>query len=111
MGHFDGIGGDRRLVYAGTRRWWLALVVLGPPVGALLFGLAAFRTRGLAVPLGIHSAFNFCQWFMGQKEGLAGPFRAVVDAGHESQTESVGYATYVAGMLIAAFIFCLSRKR
>jgi hypothetical protein len=39
---------------------------------------------------------------MGQKEGLAGPFRAVVDAGYESQTESVGYAAYVAGMLIAA---------
>ncbi len=92
--------------------WTWSRAMLGPPAGALLFGMAALATRGIAVPLGIHSAFNFGQWLMGQKE-IAGPFQLVVDAGYARQAEILGYAGYLAGTLlgIAGFwLLCRSRS-
>lgn len=92
--------------------WTWSRSLLGPPAGALLFGMAALATRGIAVPLGIHAAFNFGQWCMGQKE-IAGPFQLFVDPGFSRQVESMGYAGYLAGTLLAAagFFWFLRRKR
>jgi len=90
--------------------WSWSRSLLGPPAGALLFGIAALSTRGIAVPLGIHAAFNFGQWFVGQKE-TAGVLRPVVDAGFDHQADVLGYAGYLAGMLLAASGFWLWRKR
>jgi len=90
--------------------WTWSRSLLGPPLGALLFGLAALVTRGLAIPLGIHSAFNFSQWFMGQKE-IPGLFRPIVDAGFADRAEIFGYASYIVGMLLAALAFWLWHQR
>lgn len=90
--------------------WTWSHALLGPPAGALLFGMAALRTRGLAVPLGIHTAFNFAQWFMGQKE-TAGPFKLIVDPGFSVRAESLAYAAYLSGYIIAIAAFWLSHKR
>ena len=90
--------------------WSWSRVLLGPPVGALLFGMAALATRGLAVPVGIHTGFNFSQWLMGQKE-IPGPFRLVVETGFTGQAEALGYAAYVVGMVLAASGFWLWHKR
>lgn len=92
--------------------WTWSRSLLGPPAGALLFGMAALATRGIAVPLGIHSAFNFGQWFMGQKE-IAGPLQIVVDTGFNRQAESLGYAAYLLGTLLAAacFFWFLRKKQ
>lgn len=92
---------------AGGWSWSRAL--LGPPAGALLFGMAALATRGIATPLGIHAAFNFGQWLMGQKE-IAGPLQLVVDPGFSRQAETLGYAGYLAGTLLAALGFWLSYR-
>ncbi|HEV2465264.1 MAG TPA: CPBP family intramembrane glutamic endopeptidase [Acidobacteriaceae bacterium] len=92
--------------------WTWSRALLGPPVGALLFGMAALATRGVAVPLGIHSAFNFGQWFMGQKE-IAGPLQLVVDPGFARQAETLGYAGYLAGVLLATagfWLWCSKRS-
>lgn len=89
--------------------WTWSRSLLGPPAGAILFGLAALTTRGIAVPLGIHAAFNFGQWVMGQKE-LAGLYRPVVEAGFEKQAEALGYAGYLLGTLLAARGFCLWQR-
>ncbi|MGH9585499.1 MAG: lysostaphin resistance A-like protein [Acidobacteriaceae bacterium] len=89
--------------------WTWSRSLLGPPAGALLFGMAALATRGIAVPLGIHFAFNFGQWFMGQKE-LAGPLQLVVDAGFTRQAETLGYTGYLTGTLLAAAGFWLYRR-
>ena len=89
--------------------WSWSRSLLGPPAGALLFGMAALSTRGIVVPLGIHTAFNFGQWFMGQKE-IAGVLRPVVDAGFDHQADALGYAGYLVGMLLAASGFWLWRK-
>lgn len=89
--------------------WTWSRTMLGPPAGALLFGMAALATRGLAVPLGIHAAFNFGQWLMGQK-GVPGQFRLVVEGGFEGRVEVVGYAAYIVGMVLAASAFWLWYK-
>lgn len=90
--------------------WTWSRALLGPPAGALLFGMAALATRGLAVPLGIHAAFNFAQWVTGQKE-TAGPFKLIVDPGFSDRAEMLGYAAYLTGTLIAAATFWLWRTR
>jgi LPXTG-motif cell wall-anchored protein len=74
------------------------------------FGVAALSTRGIVVPLGIHTASNFGQWFMGLKE-TAGVLRPVVETGFEHQADTLGYAGYLAGMLLAAIGFWLWRRR
>lgn len=90
--------------------WTWSRTLLGSPAGALLFGMAALTTRGLAVPLGIHAAFNFTQWVMGQKE-TAGPFRLIVDPSYATHAETLGYTAYLAGTLIAASAFWLWHTR
>jgi uncharacterized protein len=89
--------------------WTWSRALLGPPAGALLFGMAALATRGLAVPLGIHTAFNFTQWFMGQKE-TAGPFQLIVDPGFSAKAETLGYTGYLAALLLTTAAFYLWRR-
>lgn len=93
---------------AGGWSWSRAL--LGPPAMALLLGMAALATRGLAVPVGIHASFNFGQWIMGQKE-TQGPLKLVVDAGFSGRAEVLGYAGYWVGIMGATVGFWIWRRR
>jgi hypothetical protein len=93
---------------AGGMSWSKSL--LGPLAGAILFGMAALATRGIAVPFGIHFAFNLGQWIMGQKEA-AGLWRVSVDPAFQRQVESIGYAAYLLGALAAIFGFWLQYRR
>lgn len=38
---------------------------LGSSIGAILFGIAALKTKGIALPVGLHMALNFGQWCFG----------------------------------------------
>src|SRR5450631_1554537 len=58
---------------AGGYSWTNAM--LGVATGSLLFGMAALATRGLAMPIGLHAAWNFGQWVLGGKE-VPGLWRA-----------------------------------
>lgn len=49
----------------GGASWADALIGVG--TGSIVFSVAALVTRGLAVPLGIHAAWNFGQWALGLK--------------------------------------------
>lgn len=80
---------------------WTPGRAIGTLGGALLFGMAALATRGLAVPIGLHAAFNFGQWALGLKES-PGIFQPLVDSGYLPHTDAVGYAGYFTGMLLAA---------
>lgn len=94
---------------AGGLSWSRSLS--GPFAGAVLFGMAALATRGIAVPLGIHFAFNLGQWVMGQKE-ITGFWRASIDPAFQKQAEALGYTGYFLGTLAAACGFWLwYRKR
>lgn len=92
----------------GGWSWWSALT--GPVAGAILFGMAALATRGLAVPVGMHAAFNFGQWALGQKS-VAGVWRPVVDAGFSRQAEVLGYSGYLGGVALATVGFWILYRR
>jgi membrane protease YdiL (CAAX protease family) len=77
---------------AGGNSWKNA--VLGAAVGSLLFGMAAMATRGLAVPIGVHAAWNFGQWVLGKKETV-GVWRPVVAPGYRGVVDHVGMIAYV----------------
>ncbi|AXY73857.1 CPBP family intramembrane metalloprotease [Paraflavitalea soli] len=78
--------------------WEMAIVGIG--MGGVLFGLAALRTRGLALPLGLHSAWNFGQWSMGFK-GEPGIWEAIIEKGYETRVQNVGMLAFVLVMLLA----------
>jgi uncharacterized protein len=89
---------------AGGMTWTQAF--LGSGVGAILYGLAALKTKGLALPIGLHSAWNFFQWLLGFKNGT-GMYNVVVEKGYEEKVELIGWISYllVMGLTILAFYY------
>lgn len=82
----------------GGWSWWQAL--FGSGVGALLFGAAALRTRGLAVPIGLHAAWNFCDAMLGGK-GTHGLWKPAVAADAMARVEATQWIVYVLIMMTA----------
>lgn len=78
----------------------------GACMGSLLFGMAAIATRGLAVPIGIHAAWNIGDWLRGGKE-TPGMWRLVVEPGYESYVQATGLFTYMMVMALSTFGFWL----
>ena len=77
---------------AGGATW--ANAILGAFVGSLLFGMAALAMRGLAVPIGLHAAWNFGQWTLGEKE-TSGLWRPVVEQGYKVHVDHMGMLGYL----------------
>ncbi len=93
---------------AGGMTWKMAIA--GSGAGAILFGVSALKTKGLALSLGLHSAWNFGQWSFGFKN-KAGIWEAVVEKGHEAKVENIGLAAFLFVMAIAiAGIFLYYRN-
>lgn len=82
----------------GGASWPSAL--LGPGLGALVFGMAALTTRGLALPIGLHAAWNIGDWMRGGK-GDNGFWRLVVDPTEAAYADRVAWISYVFVMLCA----------
>lgn len=83
---------------AGGMTWKMAII--GSGTGAILFGVSALKTKGLALPLGLHSAWNFGQWIFGFKNN-PGIWKAIVEKGYKGEVEKVGLGAYIIVMLIA----------
>jgi membrane protease YdiL (CAAX protease family) len=92
----------------GGDSWANALV--GAATGSLLFGMAALATRGLAVPIGLHAAWNFGQWVLGEKE-TPGLWTAMTDQSFRASVERTGMISYVMLMGTATYIFWLRYRR
>jgi membrane protease YdiL (CAAX protease family) len=91
--------------YSWTNAWF------GAAVGALMFGMAALATRGLAVPIGIHAAWNFGQWALGNTE-FAGLWKRVLEPGFEDRVGRIEMISYVVVMMLATLAFwCLCQRR
>lgn len=90
--------------------WGWRPALFGAGIGSLLFGMAAISTRGLAVPIGIHGAWNFGDWMVGGKES-GGLWRVVVDSGFEQRAALVRTAGYVAVMAAGTFCFWMWHRR
>ncbi|MGH7603521.1 MAG: lysostaphin resistance A-like protein [Gemmatimonadaceae bacterium] len=82
--------------------------LFGAGVGSLLFGMAALATRGLAVPIGIHAAWNLGDWMSGGK-GPGGLWNPV--GGYQGHAERATTIGYVFVMLSATLCFWLWERR
>ncbi|MCJ7936295.1 MAG: CPBP family intramembrane metalloprotease [Chryseobacterium sp.] len=87
-------------VLAGTS-WKMSII--GSGLGGLLFGVAALKTRGIALPIALHTAWNFGQWITGFKN-QSGSWYTIVDKGYEIQTENVGLGAFVFVMILTIYI-------
>jgi membrane protease YdiL (CAAX protease family) len=90
--------------------WPLSRALLGAGAGSLVFGMAAIATRGLAVPIGVHAAWNFGDWILGGKES-PGLWNAVITKGQEGNAQSLRTVSYLAAMGLAMLAFWLWHRR
>jgi hypothetical protein len=86
--------------------WPWERALLGAGVGSIMFGMAALATRGLAVPIGIHAAWNFGQWMLGLN-GTSGIWGVVVEQGQDQRAEQVRTIGYLVVMSVATLAFWL----
>lgn len=93
---------------AGSMTW--AQAFLGPGVGSLLFGIASLKTKGLALPIGLHAAWNFGQWSLGFKNG-SGLWQAVIEKGYEARIEHISTISYLLVMVLAILALYFYWKR
>jgi membrane protease YdiL (CAAX protease family) len=92
---------------AAGMTWKMA--VIGSGLGGILFGIAALKTKGLALPLGLHSAWNFGQWAVGFKN-KPGIFEAINEKGYEVQNETISLVTFALVMILAIISILLFYK-
>ena len=86
----------------GGMTWQQAF--LGSGAGALLFGFAALRTKGIALPIGMHTAWNFGQWCFGFKKET-GLIHGISEKGFENIVDRNGWISYFLIMTIAIVCF------
>ena len=93
---------------AGGSTWIQAL--FGAGVGSLLFGMAAIATRGLAVPIGLHAAWNFGDWMHGGKNS-GGIWHPVGAEAFRDRADRAGMIGYVVVILSATLMFWWLHRR
>ena len=74
--------------------------------------VAALKTKGIALPVGLHSAWNFGQWSLGFKN-KPGIWEAIIDKGYETKVENIGLAAFlfvIALAIAGVFIFYKKEK-
>jgi membrane protease YdiL (CAAX protease family) len=88
----------------------LTQAVFGAGLGSLLFGMASLATRGLAVPIGLHAAWNLGDWLHGGKTsgGLWRPVGLDVNPDRVAHAAMIGY---VVVMISATFAFWWWQRR
>lgn len=74
--------------------------IIGSGFGGILFGIASLKTKGLALPIGLHFAWNFTQWLLGFKDNT-GIWREVLTKGNASYAENIALLGYVIIMCIS----------
>lgn len=90
--------------------WPLLHAFVGTGLGSLLFGMAALATRGLALPIGLHAAWNLGDWLLGGK-GEPGLWRMVVAEEFRARSQLGGLLCYCTVMIAATGAFWLWHRR
>jgi membrane protease YdiL (CAAX protease family) len=92
--------------------WSWQAALTGVLAGGLVFGMAALASGGLAVPIGLHAAWNAAAWAIGDK-GLPGLWQAGVAEGAVDRASRIGTVSYFAvhGLMIVVLLIWYSRKR
>jgi len=82
----------------GGATWTNSLV--GSGLGALVFGMAALASRGLAFPIGLHGAWNIGDWARGTKGGT-GLWQIAYPPESPAHVERLAMTSYAAVMSFA----------
>ena len=90
--------------------WDLRLVAFGVLPGGVLFGMSAAASGGLALPIGLHAAWNVGDWFLGQK-ATPGPWRLRVYGHTDHEVLLVGSTSYLATFALLTLAFWLVHRR
>lgn len=86
--------------------WAWQPVLLGVIPSALLFGAAAMRSGGLALPIGIHAALNLALWAVGEKGGT-GIWHISVDEARVPHVSAAAPFIGVGVLLAAALLIAM----
>ncbi len=78
--------------------WSWINILLGVIPSALLFGIAATSSRGLAMPIGIHAGLNFAQWAVTDNSGI---WKLVLN---DRLQPRVGILSRIISMAVALFV-------
>jgi len=91
--------------------WDMRTIALGVVPAGLLWGMSAVATRGLAVPIGLHAAWNFAAWSAGSR-AETGLLHMIVEEDALELTQQVGTVSYLSvfGALTVAFWFVHRRN-
>ena len=92
----------------GGQPWLSALA--GAGTGSLLFGMAAIATRGLALPIGLHAAWNFGDWLLGGKSS-AGLWKPILEQRYKETAQLAGTISYLGVMTAAILAFWWWHRR
>ncbi len=87
---------------------WVS-ALLGTGMGSVMFGMAAIATRGLAVPVGLHAAWNLGGWAVGEKQD-PGYWKIVVDESSRTSAEIAGTLGYFGVTATATLGFWLLHR-
>ncbi len=90
--------------------WDLSTIALGVVPGGLLWGMSALATRSLAVPIGLHAAWNFAGWSVGDR-AETGLLEMIVDPDSAARTTQVGAASYLSIFFLMTLGFRLLYRR
>lgn len=74
--------------------------IIGSGLGGLLYGIAAVKSKGLALPIGLHFSWNFTQWLLGFKNET-GVWRELVEKGRDQYAENVALVSFSIVMILA----------
>ena len=85
--------------------WAWSPVVLGVLPHAVLFGVAAFVSRGLALPIGLHAGINLARWAVGEKETVGLWTITVTEGGRMPVGAVVTVVAVVVPLLAAAALW------
>jgi hypothetical protein len=92
----------------------LVQALLGTVIGSLAFGAAALASRGLALPIGMHAAWNIGEWLVGSKgERFPSPWSLDISAESARSAElagAIGYYTLF-GMIVLLCWLRIRRRR
>ena len=90
--------------------WSWTSVLLGVVAGSILFGMAALASGGLALPIGLHAAWNLVSWAVGEK-GEPGLWSVAVSDAERGRAAATGSAGYVVVMLLGTAGFWWWHRR
>ena len=90
--------------------WELQTILLGVVPFGFVWGMSAIATQGLAIPIGLHAAWNFAGWFAGARSEV-GPLRMIVEENPASIAATVGLASYLSICLVTTIVFWIVHRR